>query len=412
MDLDVIKWSLSRKILFRFLFCYFCIYLIIPENFYSLSFIDWVAQNVFNLGYPITVLPNGSGDTTYNYIQLFIILISGLFLSFIWSIADYKRDNYEKLNYWFRVILRYFLAFFLMSYGASKVVKTQFSFPDLYELEKKLGDMSPMGLVWTFMGYSKGYNIFTGLGEIIGGTLLFSRRLTTLASIINIAVLSNVFMLNMCYDVPVKIFSFHLLLISIILISDDFIRCFKFFVLNSNIEKVEFLKPFRNKRLNLGSNILKTLFLSFLLYIDISSRFDLSEKWGDNKPKPEMYGIYDVELFKINNKEIQPLLTDNKRWFKLIIDKDFTQLIYMDNDTKKYYDTTVDKSKKTILFKEQYNKLAKSNEFIYKQLPNNYIVLNGNFNNENIEVKLKKKDTTKLNFNRGFNWVNEYPYNR
>ena len=32
-----------------------------------------------------------------------------------------------------------------------------------------------MGILWTFMGQSKGYTIFAGLGELVGGLLLLSR---------------------------------------------------------------------------------------------------------------------------------------------------------------------------------------------------------------------------------------------
>jgi len=35
-----------------------------------------------------------------------------------------------------------------------------------------LGEFSPMGLMWTFMGYSKGYNRFVGGAEMLGGILL------------------------------------------------------------------------------------------------------------------------------------------------------------------------------------------------------------------------------------------------
>jgi hypothetical protein len=38
-------------------------------------------------------------------------------------------------------------------------------------LLKPYGESSPMGLLWTFMGYSTGYNLFTGGAEALGGLL-------------------------------------------------------------------------------------------------------------------------------------------------------------------------------------------------------------------------------------------------
>lgn len=414
IDSDKVIWNSFKKLSFRFLFSYFFIYILIPDSFYPLALINWISINLFNLG-SIEIFPNGSGDTTYNYIQIFTILILALVSTLLWTIIDKNRDNYVKLNYWFRLVLRYYLAYILISYGSVKVFKTQFPFPDLLDLDKKLGDISPMGLVWYFMGYSNSYNIFTGLGEMIGGTLLFSRRLTTLASIINIAVLSNVFMLNMSYDIPVKISSFHLLLISIILIMNDFVRCFKFFILNTAIEKVDFFKPFKSKRADLVSGIFKIIIISFLLYTSIFSGINSLNKYGDNRPKPEMYGMYEVEIFKVNNQEIAPILTDEKRWKKLFIDRDFVAIKYM-NDKKDFYDIDINKKEGKIVFNQKKYAYDKKNyistiKFDYKE-NNDYLILSKDIDSKKTEIKLKKVDLNKLNLYRGFNWINEYPFNR
>ncbi len=68
----------------------------------------------------------------------------------------------------------------MINYGAVKVIKAQFPNPTLDRLLQPFGDASPMGLLWTFMGASESYNIFTGAGELIGGLLLTTRRTTLL----------------------------------------------------------------------------------------------------------------------------------------------------------------------------------------------------------------------------------------
>ena len=45
--------------------------------------------------------------------------------------------------------------------------------------------------------------------------------------------MSNVFMLNMSYDVPVKLFSFHLLVAAIILAGPDLANLANFFILEA-----------------------------------------------------------------------------------------------------------------------------------------------------------------------------------
>ena len=44
-------------------------------------------------------------------------------------------------------------------------------------LRRPIGDMSPMGLLWTFMGHSQPYTKLAGGAEVLGAVLLLSRRL-------------------------------------------------------------------------------------------------------------------------------------------------------------------------------------------------------------------------------------------
>ena len=110
----LIEWTLPEKVLFRFFFLFFGI-TIFPFPLYSipfvsdaLSFIDdvmnWLVvftgKHILHLSYDITVQPNGSGDTTWNYVQLFLITVLALIGCIVWSIADRKKKNYNRWLYW------------------------------------------------------------------------------------------------------------------------------------------------------------------------------------------------------------------------------------------------------------------------------------------------------------------------
>ena len=99
----------------------------------------------------------------------------------------------------------------MILYGASKVFMGQFGPPGFGRLLETYGDSSPMGLLWTFMGFSQGYTFFAGLAEMLGGVLMITRRTTLLGAMVSAGVLSNIVLLNFFYDVPVKQFSSHLL---------------------------------------------------------------------------------------------------------------------------------------------------------------------------------------------------------
>ena len=51
---------------------------------------------------------------------------------------------------------------------------------------------------------SQAYSLFRGIGETLGGVLLVLPALTTLGALVSLAMMTNVLMLNMFYDVPRK----------------------------------------------------------------------------------------------------------------------------------------------------------------------------------------------------------------
>ena len=179
----------------------------------------WVGRQVFHA--EITVRPNGSGDTTYNYVQVYCYAVMAAAVAVAWTLLDRRRTDYTGLYRGLRVYVRFYLAAVMIMYGSAKVIKAQFPNPPLDRLLQPFGDASPMGLLWTFMGTSESYNIFTGAGELIGGLLLTARRTTLLGALVCFAVMSHVAALNFSYDVPVKLFSMHLLAISLFLMAPD-----------------------------------------------------------------------------------------------------------------------------------------------------------------------------------------------
>src|SRR5262249_27632670 len=181
----------------------------------------WVGKHVLHLSYPITVFQNGSGDTTSDYVQVLCFLVLCAAAALIWSVLDRKRTEYRKLSEWLRLYVRIVLGATLLSYGASKVIKTQFPPLFLSTLVEPYGESSPMGLLWSFMEYSAPYTVFTGAVEMLAGILLFVPRTSMLGALLGLAAMGNVFMLNMSYDVPVKLYSFHLALMSAFLLMPE-----------------------------------------------------------------------------------------------------------------------------------------------------------------------------------------------
>src|SRR5258706_2329521 len=182
------EWSQLQRIAFRFVAAYFILYNLPSPGHADLlrtipggawvsqpyvkmwrAFVPWVATHVFRLSGPATVYPpvNGSGDSTLDYVQNFCFLVIALIAALAWSVLDRNRPNYQRMNYWVRLWVRYSLAVTMFSYGFAKVFPLQFRPPFLARLIEPYGESSPMGILWTLMGASVAYTIFSGAIEVV-----------------------------------------------------------------------------------------------------------------------------------------------------------------------------------------------------------------------------------------------------
>ena len=93
----------------------------------------------------------------------------------------------------------------LMPYALAKLGLMQMGKPDYPELLITLGEKSPMGLLWTFMGFSPIVQFLAGLAEFAAAVLVLWGRTAWLGGLIGFLDLAVVWLLNMTFDVPVKI---------------------------------------------------------------------------------------------------------------------------------------------------------------------------------------------------------------
>jgi uncharacterized membrane protein YphA (DoxX/SURF4 family) len=324
-------WSQAHRFGFRLAFVYLVLYNFpfplgaIPHTFAAIGSYDaiwhktvpWFGKHILHLKNEITNFTNGSTDTTYDFVRVLVFVAIAFIVAFLWSILDHSRPNYTRLNQWLLLYVRLSLGSAMLSYGAGKIFQQQFADPNWYQLIGPAGENSPYGLLWLFMGASHGYRLFTGSVELLGGILLFVPRLRTLGAIIAVAAFTNVFALNVCYNVPVKLYSLHYLSMSIFLLLPDAERLLNFVLLNRAAPPADspilFQKPRRNI-IAVALQVVLGLFLggSFLYQAhDFEAQTDAS--------RPPFFGIWKVEDFTIDGKSVPPLLTDETRWQHMIV---------------------------------------------------------------------------------------------
>jgi hypothetical protein len=274
------------------------------------------------------------------------------------------------------------------------------------------GESSPMGLAWTFMGYSEGYNYFTGIAEILGGVLLFFRKTLTLGAIVTFVVMGNVMAINYCFDIPVKLLSTMLVVMALFLMAKDIQRLVNFFFLNKTAAPSDISRPhIRNKALRISLIVIKSLLLVYTLGMLGYQAASTFGEYGDSAPRPPLYGIYNVETFVRNKDTIEPLQTDTVRWKQLIVSRYRTGIKSM-NDSLKTFAFRPDTSNKKIEMFSWKDTTVK-NHLVYLYPDKEHLVMQGTWKGDSIYVRMKIYDRSKFLLNsRPFSWVNEYPYNR
>ena len=150
------------------------------------------------------------------------------------------------------------------------------------------------------MGYSKTYSLFSAICEITAGILLLIRRTTVLGGLLSFAIMLNIVILNFSYDVPVKLFSIHLTLISIFVIHQNLFNLLSFFT--GHTAKIDFNRiELKNKWLKTGRILFIVLILSSVIapfYYQISSQKTPPD--SDNN----LNGIYSMESFNVNGDSV------------------------------------------------------------------------------------------------------------
>lgn len=431
-DATAPRWSVPTRIAFRFCFLYFGLYVVLTQMFTSLvlftsndlgafefdmtaparAIVVWLASHVFRIGHPIVTVETGSGDRYYDWIVLFCILTLAIVGTVLWSALDRSRESYPKLYTWFRLFIRFSLAATMFVYGSVKVLPLQMSFPSLTRLLEPYGNFSPMGVLWSSIGASPAYEIFAGSAEMLGGLLLIFPRTTTLGALVCLADATQVFMLNMTYDVPVKLLSFHLILISLFLLSFDFHRLANFFFFDRPAMSSSERPLFRSRRANRIALAVQILFGFWLVGATLYGSISDYNVDGPSRPKSPLYGIWNVQNLTVDGQARAPLLTDTLRWRRLVFDSPRYATAQNMDDSFHNYSVKIDTKSKTLELSSFTDQTWKA-DFSFVEPQPDQLVLDGTMDGKKTHAQLELLDRSKLPLvSSGFHFISEHPFNR
>ncbi|MEU2957336.1 DoxX family protein [Streptomyces albidoflavus] len=324
----------------------------------------------------------------------------------VWSVLDRRRTDRAALDKWFRLAARFCLAGQMFSYGAAKAVPLQFQLPPS-KLVEPLGGLTQMSLLWAQTGSSKPYQILLGCAEITGGLLLIVPRTAPLGALLCAVEMAQVLLLNMTFDVPVKVHSFHLLLLGLLLLAPHTPRLADAAFTQRPLPAAAPTDLFRSRRANRIATALQAGAGLLLLGAQLRNDWAFWKNHGGGREKPELYGVWDVTGFSVDGEQLPPVTTDDRRWRRIVVDSvDAVAIQHMDDSIDPCM-ASIDMNARSVAL----TKMADPKwqvTFAFERPADDLLILDGEVDGRHHRLHLRRRDLTTFPLvSRGFHWVQE-----
>lgn len=421
-------WPTVTKIAFRFCFLYFGLFCLLfaqitfaflgiigtwlPERavMWQLTVLSpvltWVGREVFGVE-AVLHQDSGSGDQAAVWVLLFCLLVVATVGTAVWTLVDRRRPDYARLSAWFLTFVRLCVAGQMLFYGFAKLVPIQMPTPPPSALLRSYGDFSPASVLWLQVGSSQPYEMTLGAVEVLAGLLMFLPRTATLGTLLGVASMAQVFLLNMTFDVPVKILSGHLLLMSLVLLAPQLRRLTDLFVLQRPAEPVSPPALFGSERANRRAAAVQAVLGLWVVIGCVWSSWQAWHTYGGGSAKPELYGIWAVREFSVDGKPLPPLTTDQNRWQRVVFEKQGALTYQRMNG--ELVDVPATMTSDTLAVTEPGGTpLA---ELKVSRPAPEQLQLTGTLHGRPVQITLDQVNLNQFTLrNRGFHWVQEYPF--
>jgi hypothetical protein len=272
--------------------------------------------DLFGIRHPLTEI---ASDTVLMYVHMALLLVLALAASALWGWRDRRATGYPRLYYVWLVAMRYFLAAAMLSYGFAKVFKTQFYLPEPNTLFTPLGNVPRDLLFWSTTGASHSYNVFTGWVEVLVGLLLFFRGSRLAGALLGTAVMGNVVVINLSFDISVKIYASLLLLLCLLLLTPDLGRIWALLRGQALPARSLWVPAFATRGRRMAYAGAKSLVVCALLFDSVGQNFETSNFNDDRALRPPFHGAYEVTQFVSNSDTLPPDLRQAQRWRRVFV---------------------------------------------------------------------------------------------
>jgi hypothetical protein len=274
------------------------------------NLIGFTAHALFGIHLKSTLVHS---DAVSMYVLVLVLLVLSIGAGLLLHFRISHKQFYTRLLHVIYLLAVYYLSLMLLKYGLDKLFKHQFYLPEPNILYTPLGRLDKDILYWSSIGTSRFYNICIGSVEILSALLLIFRRTRMAGALLSIAVMAQVLMINLGFDISVKLYSSFLLFLSLFILSAYGRRLVSFFLgRNEVVPAITFPVLIHHPFWRAFIKCMLTGFMlleSFLPYIR-SKNFN-----DDAAARPYMHGAYAVQQFISGADTLSGVQSPVKRFF-------------------------------------------------------------------------------------------------
>ena len=362
----------------------------------------WTARTIFGVDTPLDDV--SGGETVFFWIQWSWVIAAAAAIAVIWTVLDRRRPGTSPARPSVHLVIRLVLAASLLEYGMTKVIPTQFPAPPLTALVTPVGEMTLSALLWTTIGSAPAYQIATGCVEVLAGVLLILPPTATLGALLGLVSLVQVLLLNVTFDIGVKLVTAHLIAMAVILVVPSAPQLLGAlgFPRRGPAQPPAEGAPFTSRRALTAQLLFGAWLLGTLTYVNLG----FWQVGGGGRPKSVLYGIWNVEQLAVNGETRPAELNDyDRRWRRVIFDTPDELVVQRTDDSFARYGVSFDRERGTLTLSRGGGRTW-SSRFTVERPSEDRLTLAGDMDGQHIEAQLRLVDPSAFPLlNSGFRWV-------
>jgi len=210
----------------------------------------------------------------------------------------------------------------------------------------------------------------------------------------------------MTFDIGLKLHSFHLIVLALLLLMPQWRRLLDIFVLNRTVAPLSDVPLARTKRGQRRAIVAQLMVGAYLvgMYTFINVRF--WQVGGGGSPRSALHGVWNIEQMTIDGQERPAVLNDyDRRWRRVIFDTPQRVTFQRTDDSLARYDAVLDMAGGTLEIRKSASRTWRA-RFTLERPADNRLQLNGEMDGQILNVQLRRVefDTFKL-LNSPFRWI-------